>query len=500
MRRLILLLGVLLSVPFAYAQEAPTPSAINAVVTGPADIAVGRTIILDASASKVSGENVQYRWYIGESQQPISRTVEAVYTPERTGELLFRLVIQSQVNGETQTSEAEHMVVVFTRKVVLLADPEVTEEKLLLHMQSAVAAGVYLKVLQPEDAATPLGIEEALTSLLVEEGGAFAGAETVVIWTDSIGGIQALMRAAEANPELLASVEGRSIILLTSGSLQTLSRTAGGPFSVLKPAQILITRKEAMNPLLSGGSIEQFLTDLEQRDIDVLTLDASSTGIRPWNLLSTLVNYMLAHGVSTQTVLLLLVLPVIATILAFVKQIIGITTFGLFAPSIIALSFLVLGWRVGVLFLISILATGYATRAFMRRWRLLYIPKVAVILTVVSVTLMLLLALGASFGMPFSRDTVFVLLIMSTLAESFLNLKTEEGWTTALLEVGETILIALLCVFLVQWPPFQSVLLAYPELLILTIVADVIIGRWTGLRIVEYFRFREVFRHLQEEE
>jgi hypothetical protein len=182
---------------------------------------------------------------------------------------------------------------------------------------------------------------------------------------------------------------------------------------------------------------------------------------------------MLTKGVPSQTVILLLVLPVIAMILAFLKQIVGITTFGLYTPSIIALSFLALGWQIGVLFLCFIVATGYLTRMAMRRMRLLYIPKVAIILTVVSFTLLLLLGISAYFDVTFSRETIFILLIMSTLAESFLNLKTEQGWTSAILGIGETIMAALLCVFIVQWTLFQSIILAYPELLLLTIVVDV---------------------------
>ena len=473
---------------------------LRAIIRGPEDIAVGRTIILDASTSRITGENVQYRWYIGTSQQPISRTLEAVYTPEKPGTLVFRLVIESTINGETVESQAEHRVIVFARKIALLADPTIPEDKLQIHRQSANAAGVYLKILQPKTETTPLGTEEALFNLLSEAVDVLVDAEATIVWTDGIGGLQALMRSAEGNPQRLAAIQNQSLVLITSQGLQTLARTARGPFSVLHPKQILVTRKEAINPLLAAENMDAFLQEITQRDIDFLIVDARTAAIRPWNLLSSLVNYMLTHGVSSQTVILLLVLPIIATILAFMKQVIGITTFGLFAPSIVVLSFLVLGWKIGIIFLLFILTTGYATRMFMRRWRLLYIPKVAIILTVVSLTLLLLIGLGAWYGMTFNRDTVFVLLIMSTLAESFLNLKTEEGWYTAVLEVGETILVALLCVFIIQWPLFQSMILAYPELILLTIFINVFLGRWTGLRIVEYFRFREVFRHLQEEE
>ena len=135
----------------------------------------------------------------------------------------------------------------------------------------------------------------------------------------------------------------------------------------------------------------------------------------------------------------------------------------------------------------------------MKRWRLLYIPKVAIILTVVSVTLLLLMGISAFYSITFSRETIFILLIMSTLSESFLNLKTEEGWRSAIIGIVETIAAALICVFIVQWDVFQSLILAYPELILLTIIVDILLGRWTGLRLLEYIRFREVFKHLQEE-
>jgi len=77
--------------------------------------------------------------------------------------------------------------------------------------------------------------------------------------------------------------------------------------------------------------------------------------------------------------------------------------------------------------------------------------------------------------------------------------KSEEGWKAASFGIGETVLAALVCVFIVQWSFLQSLILAYPELILLTVGVNVFLGRWTGLRLVEYFRFREVFKHIQEE-
>lgn len=501
---------LILSAPSLYAQdvvpngsETTVPAddlSVQAEITGPGDIAVGRTIVLDGSLSRIEGEVVKFQWFLDAQSRPISETVEAVYTPEAPGVLTFRLLVTALLSdGREVTSTAEQKVTVYDRKIVLIADASVSSEKLELQRQMAADANVFLSVLSIHSTATPLGAEEVLLTLLSQQSETLAGADAIVLWTDGITGLQALSSALQEDAKLLAGLRNQSIILLSERSLSTLARIAQGTFNALQPRQIILTRREALGPLFSLPTIDTFVTTLTQRDIEFVQIDAHTGGLRPWNVLSALVNLMLTKGVPSQTVILLLVLPVIAMILAFLKQIIGITTFGLYTPSIIALSFLALGWQIGVLFLCFIVATGYLTRMVMRRWRLLYIPKVAIILTVVSVTLLLLMGVSAYFDITFSRETIFILLIMSTLAESFLNLKTEQGWTSAIIGIAETIMAALLCVFIVQWTVFQSMILAYPELLLFTVVVDIILGRWTGLRLVEYFRFREVFSHLQEE-
>lgn len=495
--------GVLLLSPFfAMAQTAPpVPTDTQAIITGPGDSAIGRTVILDASSSHISGERTEYRWTIDETKQTVSRTVEAIFTPEKPGKLTFRLSIRSTgLDGTVQQSETTHEVVAYKRKIVIIADGSVDGEKLADHAAEALKVGIYVKVVQTDPSTQLLAVEDTLHKKLTDDKDALSGADSIVLWTDGIAGLQALMRSIQDSSDRTAAIHNQSIILITDRSLAIAGRTARGAVSLLQPARIIITRKEAVSPLITAPNVDDFRQIIESRDIGTLTLDASSVGIRPWDVLSILVNYLLSHGVSGQAVILLLLLPVFATIFAFLKQVVGITTFGLYTPSIIALSFLALGWWIGFLFLISIIFVGYMARSLMRRWRLLYIPKVAIILTVVSLSLLALVAIGTAFGLTFSRDTVFILLIMSTLAENFLTLKTGEGLFAASLAIGETVLGSLICVFIAQSQTLQSVILAYPELVLITIIINMFLGRWTGLRLVEYFRFREVFKHLQEEE
>jgi 7 transmembrane helices usually fused to an inactive transglutaminase len=510
MRRLLaagLLAGFLPLAGFsvASAQETLNPAAgeeTTATISGPDEIEVGHTLILDASASRVGGEKPEYRWYLEDPRQPISRSVEAIYTPESTGLLVFHLTVRSiALNGQPEESTTTLPVYVYKRKIVLIADRTAPNKELERLRQIAVDNGVLLKILQPSASSVPLGGEEdGFFNVVSDQRKALSNADAVIIWNDGISGLQALLRASQADRVEGGSMNNQTLLLVTNHGMSTLARASRGPLNYLTPRQTIVTRPEAIESLLKAADTRGFQESIEQRGIEQLFVTPASMQTNVWDVLSALVNYMLTHGISSQTVLLLLMLPVIATILAFLKQVIGLTTFGLYTPSIVALSFMALGWWIGIVFLLFIIATGYFTRSMMKRWRLLYIPKVAIILTVVSITLLLLLGLGTSLGIALSRDTVFILLIMSTLAETFLNLKTEEGLNAALLGIGETIFSSLLCVAIVQAPLFQLLILAYPELILLTIVINAFLGRWTGLRLLEYFRFKEVFKHMKEEE
>jgi hypothetical protein len=483
---------------------ADAESGLKAVIIGPEDSSVGRRIILDASASHIVGNNVQYLWYVNDQAEPISKTVDAIYTPEGPGEVSFRLVVRATVNGQMRDSDpATHTVNVYRRKIVLVADGHVSEEQIQALQERASAAGTFVRVLRSSVSASDRRGEEALDAVMTEQGDALFDADTVVLWTDGLPtpGLQALMRAVRLPGAAATSMERQTLVLLTDLSLKSVARTAQGPLEVLQPARTLVTRADELPVLLATSDADAFVRAVRQEDhADPVLLDASAVHVNPWLPLANLVRYMLEHGVSSQTIILFLVLPVIVTILAFLKQVVGMSTFGLFTPAIVALSFLVLGWWVGVLSLIFILATGYAARSLMRRWHLLFVPKMAIILGIGSIMLLLLISIATAFGVFLSHDTVFVLLIMTTLVESFLTVKSEQGLLSAVLAIGQTVLAALVCYFIVQWQPFRLLVVAYPEVIVLTILVNVLLGRFTGLRITEYFRFREVFRHMAAQE
>jgi len=467
------------------------------LIRGPVEVRVGKTIVLDASASSADADTVRYRWLL--DGVPISSAAESVLTFERPGEHTVILVLSDRKDGRDRRAEMTHVVSVYERKVALLAGAGVSEEKLDVHRRSAMEEGIFLAVIAQDGEGLPVSTEEQWREVIRGRVESIIGADVIVVWAEGLEALSALARAATSDESLAVALRDQTVVVLSEGSLGPLQRISAAPFSVLGLRRIVLTRREALPPLLTLDDVDTFLQELLRRDVEHQVVDRSTLAVRPWNILSTLVNAMVIRGVPSQTIVLLLMLPVIATIVAFLKQVVGVTTLGLTTPAVIALSFVILGWKIGLLLLLCILAAGYLARELTDRLRLLHLPRIAIILTVISLALLLVLAVGAFMGLRLAPEVVVVLLILSTLAERFVSIKVEEGWRSAITTTAEVVGVALLCYAVVQWGALRSLLLAYPESLLGFLLADVALGRFTGLRLREYARFREVFAHLREE-
>jgi hypothetical protein len=215
------------------------------------------------------------------------------------------------------------------------------------------------------------------------------------------------------------------------------------------------------------------------------------------NHTSPIVEYFVTSGVPLETVVLLLMFPIIATFIAFLRQIIGIKAFGIYTPAIITFAFLVTGLKYGLAVFISVIAVGILSRYLLKKFRLLYLPRVAITLTIVTFAILLILVVGGSFQRTgLAAVSIFPLLIMITLVEKFVAAQIEKGNRAAFLLAGETLIISLVGFFLAKWNFLTHIIIAYPWLILLTLPINALLGRWTGLRLSEYFRFREVLKKL----
>lgn len=213
---------------------------------------------------------------------------------------------------------------------------------------------------------------------------------------------------------------------------------------------------------------------------------------------SPITQFIVDQNVPAQTMALLLLLPVVATLAAFFRQVVGIKAFGIYTPSIITFALLAFdpnGLKYGIAIFVSVIFIGMVTRYVLRRFRLLYLPRVAITLSVISFCMLGILIIGGSLNRTgLAGVSIFPLLIMITITEKFVAVQLEKGTRAALVLAIETLAISLVGYALISWPAFVLFILAYPWTVLLTIPLNVLLGKWTGLRLTEYARFLNVLR------
>ena len=186
----------------------------------------------------------------------------------------------------------------------------------------------------------------------------------------------------------------------------------------------------------------------------------------------------------------LLLLPIVAVVIAILRNVVGFKTFGVFLPALIALGLTNVNLEWGITaFLIVILVIAILHYP-LEKIGLLHTPKLVIMMTFVVLTLLGLSLLGIQNNwQSLSTALLLPVIVLSITAERFAKTLVEEQLPDALKMLGFTFLIAALC-----YPIFQSnlligVFLNYPESYFILLGIMILLGRWIGLRVLEYNRF-----------
>lgn len=214
--------------------------------------------------------------------------------------------------------------------------------------------------------------------------------------------------------------------------------------------------------------------------------------------ISPIVVYFLSQGVPFDTVILILMLPIIATFIAFLRQVVGIKAFGIYTPLIITFAFLATnGIKYGIVIFVAVLLAGMLMRFILKPFRLLYLPRVAIMLSVVALAILLMLTLGGSqHRTGLAAVSIFPILIMITLVEKFVAVQIEKGDKTAIILAFETLIISVIGFYIASWGELIRLLALQPWIVLLTIPINILLGKWTGLRLSEYVRFKDVIKKM----
>jgi hypothetical protein len=204
--------------------------------------------------------------------------------------------------------------------------------------------------------------------------------------------------------------------------------------------------------------------------------------------------------VQTQSVYeVLLLVPLGILVIVFLRNFVGLSSFGTFAPVLIALAFRETELVKGILLFVLIVSLGLVFRFYLERLRLLLVPRLAAVVTIV-VLLMTTISiisdqLGAETGLSIS---LFPMVIISMVIERMSVVWEERGALTAIREGFGSLMMAALAYLVMSMDILVYWVTVFPEVNLIALGIIVASGRYTGFRLTELIRFRQLAGRAEE--
>jgi len=470
---------------------------INPAIEIPDVVALGQETVFDAGPSKIMSlsdyGNPNYSWDFGDgSEIRFGEVVKYTYTEPG----VYRVKMNIKQGSERESIEKD--IQVYTKQMVLITD--VLQETLAAVDAEAAEEGVLLNVIEVPKDASDLSNEDSVIRKFQENLETLKAAESIIFYTSSTQGMQAFGQFWKIiSQDSQTELKNKLLVQISASSLERDAKLIQPVYEIVQPQYIVLTRPESLNPIFTEESINMVFNELSLRGIEVQKVDEKSR-IPVYLPFSRLLNLFSSSGLSQTVIYLLLSVPFLAFVIAFFRQFVGVSTFGVLAPLMLSLAFLVLGLQFGMAVFLVVMLVSWGIRVLFDRVELLYIPKVALLLSCLALSFFLVLGLAVYFEASLDLSlTIFPMMVMSSMSEKFLSSQSAEGIRSALIAVVETVLVSLIAYAFVDWAIIKDNVLAMPELILLPILGTIWLGKFTGLRVSEYIKFRSLLREESQE-
>lgn len=198
-------------------------------------------------------------------------------------------------------------------------------------------------------------------------------------------------------------------------------------------------------------------------------------------------------GISLDILKLIIILPLGALFIAIFQNVIGLRTFGIFLPALVALSCRQTGLEWGLLGFLLVIGIVSLLHYPLDKYGVLYTPKMAIMLTSAVIVFLLIAAISIQLGFyKLSYVTLFPIVIVTITAERFGRSVTTEGIKKSLGVTVQTMIVIIVTYFIMKSTTMETFFLAFPELFLLLIGINLWLGKWIGFRLTEYYRFRNI--------
>jgi hypothetical protein len=189
----------------------------------------------------------------------------------------------------------------------------------------------------------------------------------------------------------------------------------------------------------------------------------------------------------------ILLVPIGALVIVFLRVIIGIRTSGTFMPILIALAFMQTKLLPGLLMFIAVVGAGLFIRAYLSKLNLLLVARISAVVIVVIGIMAGFSIVSAKLGLDqVMTITFFPMIILAWTIERMSILWEEEGAHEVFVQGGGSLLLATLAYLAMSNPLINHLTFNFPELLLVLLAIILLLGQYTGYRLTELRRFQPI--------
>lgn len=264
----------------------------------------------------------------------------------------------------------------------------------------------------------------------------------------------------------------KSILLLPESSMSQIW---------LNPNNILLLEKN-----LDNNQYEYVKVNINSKISDVL-------------FISKFINRLSNEWFSNNYIYLIILIPFLFTWISIFKHFLWLSTIWIIIPILLTLLIFQIWLFVSGIILLILILINLILWKITNKYTLLYTPKISFILIINIVLIILLLNVLFSYDLVDLNisDSLFIVLFI-IISERLITVILSKEFSEYNYNLLNTILFSVVSYLILNIWTIQTLILAYPEIILFLIPLNFIMWKFTWLRVTEYFRFKEVIKSIEE--
>jgi hypothetical protein len=344
--------------------------------------------------------------------------------------------------------------------------------------------------------------EDELFSQISENIPYIKNSSTIVINTNNFDSLFQILGNINKTENL--NLNKKDIYLITDLNKHFLKRTLAKYMNIIWIEKIYTINDKDFFSIISKLSFNKNL----QEDQIITTFSLSFQETPKYILISYLIDNLIYNWFPVDLIGILLVLCIATLVISIFRQVIWFSIFGIYSPLLFWLAMAILNIKLSLFLLVIWILAKFLTNIINKKIYLLFNAKLSILVVLYFLLTIIILGLDKILNtniinLDFFNNgfIIFPIMFIIIVTDKVFN----EGFKVFSLgwwiSFGEFLIVSFSVFGLLNRWWIKHIVLSYPESIVLVLVLHIVIGRFTGLQLLEYFRFMPLIKkHFDNEE